>query len=723
MAMNEGLSPGHDCADCLTVKVGGLDCAEEVALLRKALAPQIGGPAELSFDLLRGTFTVHRPPAQRDDAAIIHAVKSTGLRPETGALESARHAQSAWRWADRRILASAVLSLAALLLGYGIHIVFAGPADALLSGEDPPDAAVVCFVLAVLAVLAQTTPKAIAALRFLRPDMHLLMTIAILGALALREFSEAATVSFLFAASLLLESWNLERARRSVAALMDLAPAVARVKCPNDGCLSERPVESVALGETVVVRPGERIPLDGEIILGATTVDQAAMTGESMPEARGVGEGVLAGTINLTGEIALRVERASGDTLLARMMRLVESARSRRAPAEQWVDRFARWYTPAMMALALAMAILPPLAGGAWGLWTYRALVVLVIACPCALVISTPVAITAALSSAARRGVLIKGGIYLEQMAGLRGIAFDKTGTLTLGTPAVAGVFPAPGVEPEALLAVAAALEQGSGHPLAQAILAHAAAQGIVPRAIANHQAIHGQGITAELDGETCWAGNERFARQWTSAPVPQALPAATLVYAGRGQRLLGAIALRDTPRPEARAAIAALRATPGLRELRMLSGDRPAVAEALAREVGIEGVEAGLSPEQKVEAVAAMAARLGSVAMVGDGVNDAPALAAATVGIAMAGAGTDAALETADIALMEDRIERIPWLVHHARKAKAIIIQNITFALGTKALFLLLTALGLTGLWGAIAADMGASLLVLFNALRLLRG
>ena len=714
--------PSHECSKCLVLRVTGLDCAEEVALLRRALGPAVRVEEELSFDLMRGTLTLHRPPTERDDPAILALVKTTGLRAERW--NEATHAKPTnGRWAEPRLVWLASLSGSGLVLGYGVHTVSSGALSALTGATEPPLIAAALFVLGVLVALVHIGPKALISLRFARPDMHLLMAIAIAGALALGEYAEGATVAFLFLVSLLMESWNIERARRSVASLMELTPATARVVCPHDGDLMDRPVETVSIGAKVIVRPGERVPLDGDVLVGESLVDQSPMTGESVPVPRGVGDALLAGTINQTGELTMVVSRVAKDSMIARMLRLIEEARSRRAPAEQWVDSFARYYTPAMMLLAFLVAVVPPLLmGAAWDASIYRALVVLVIACPCALVVSTPVAITAALSSAARNGVLIKGGLYLEQMAGIRGIAFDKTGTLTVGKPEVAGVYPAAGTTEGDLLNVAAALEQGSNHPLAQAILRHAESQGIRTEAAAGHRAVHGFGVSGEVNGATCWAGSPDYAARWTSnALTPNDTQGCTLSLVGRGDQLLGAIALRDAPRAESRTVLAQLSSS-GISELRMLTGDNPDAAQRVAQDMGLNHVDAGLNPEEKVRAVEAMVQRLGSVAMVGDGVNDAPALAAATVGIAMGAAGTDAALETADIALMNDDLTRLPWLLHHARATRAIIFQNIAFALGTKALFLGLAALGMAGLWAAIAADMGASLLVIFNALRLLR-
>ena len=464
---------------------------------------------------------------------------------------------------------------------------------------------------------------------------------------------------------------------------------------------------------------------------GASEVDQAPITGESAPVAKAPGAEVFAGTINGDGAVEVRATRPAGDTTLARILRLVEEAQARRSPSERWVERFARVYTPAVMLIALAIFLGPPLAAGAaWSAWFYRALVVLVIGCPCALVISTPVSVVASLAAAARRGVLIKAGAFVETPARLRAMAFDKTGTLTRGTPSLVEVVPLDGHSEAELLARAAALEARSAHPLARAITAQARARRIDVRPAADTQVLPGKGIRGTVGGVAYWLGSHRYLEE-RGQEVPEvhrrleemAAGGRTVVAVGNDRHVCGLLAVADALRPEASAAVAALRRQ-GLEHLVMLTGDNRPTAAAIAAEVGgIEEVRAELLPVDKVAAVEELVRRYGEVAMVGDGVNDAPAMARSGLGIAMGAAGSDAAIETADVALMSDDLGRLPWLVDHSRRTVRVIRTNVAFALAVKVAVFALAAAGMATLWMAIAADMGASLLVTANALRLLGG
>ncbi len=553
------------------------------------------------------------------------------------------------------------------------------------------------------------------------------MVIAVTGAIVIGEWFEAATVTFLFALSLTLESWSIGRARRAIAALLDLTPPTIRLYSTTNPD-QEMAATEAPIGTFFLVRPGERIALDGEIVSGTTSVNQAPITGESMPVAKEGGDDVFAGTINGEGVIVVESRKRADDTTLARIIRMVEQAHSRRARAEQWVEKFAKIYTPAVILMAIAVFLIPPLLlGGLWEDWFYRALVLLVIACPCALVISTPVSIVSGLASAARNGLLIKGGSYLEQPAKLKAIAFDKTGTLTCGEPRVVEVIPLNGHDESELLQRAAALEQQSTHPLAKAILDHAATLAIVPMEAEDVKALPGKGVAGRIGETSFWLGSHRFflergLEENKASAQAEVLEqrGCTVVLIGNNQHVCGLIAVADAVRPEAKEVISALRAA-AISHLVMLTGDNEATAKAIAKEVGIDEVRAELLPEDKVAAVETLVEAYGNVAMVGDGINDAPAMARASFGIAMGTIGSDAAIETADIALMSDDLKRLPWLIHHARRTVGIIEQNILFALGIKALFVLLTFAGLATLWGAIAADVGASLLVVANALRLL--
>ncbi|MBU1692966.1 MAG: cation-translocating P-type ATPase [Verrucomicrobia bacterium] len=706
-------------------RIRGLDCAEEVNALRAAVG-RIPGVEVMDFDLLNGVMKV-TGAEELADAVVLAAVKKAGL--EGARIGPIGQNSPAKRFAPGRLFAC-VISGGATSAGFVVHAWMAGGVMAALAEKAAfPPVARALYAAAILAAGWHVAPRAWASARRLRPDMNLLMTLAVLGAAAIGQWFEAATVSFLFTLALWLESWSVGRARRAIRALMDLAPPVARVVGPRDGKVEEKPVEAIQPDSRVVVRPGERIPLDGVVIEGATTVNQAPITGESAPVSKRVGDEVFAGTINHDGAFTFRVTRPSQDTLLARILRMVEEARSRRAPVEQWVDRFARFYTPVMFGLAALVCVGPPLAGvGTWGEWFYRGLVLLVIACPCALVISTPVSLVAALTAAAHAGVLVKGGAFLEAAGRLKAIALDKTGTLTVGRPEVQRVIPLDGHTPGELLATAAALETHSEHPLARAILRRAQDDGVAPRTATAFRALPGRGAEAEIEGRRYWIGSHRLLHDegGESAVLHDQLQTLedeghSVIAVGNGRHVCGVISVSEGIRPGAVEAIRELRAL-GVQHVAVLTGDNQGTAEAVARVVGADECRAELLPGDKHDAVRELAGRYKTVAMAGDGVNDAPALAAATIGIAMGAAGTDAALETADIALMTDDLSRLPWLVRHSRRTLRIVRQNIFVALGAKGVFMALAAAGRATLWMAIAADMGASLLVIFNGLRLLK-
>ncbi len=717
-------------------RVSGMDCAEETEALRQTVG-RLSGVAGLSFNLLNGTMEVAFSGEALDDAAILAAAKKAGLSaqpvdPTAGGVPSPPDGAGSWLTNGRALLCSASGLL--LLAGFLSHaFLHAGFLHAFAGGEGEaahqfPPISILLYAAAALSGGWFILPKALASLRRLRPDMNLLMTLAVIGAMAIGEWFEAATVAFLFSLSLLLESWSVGRARRAITSLLSVTPPTARTLCPHDGDVMERPVGEIAVGATVLVRPGERLPLDGVVTQGATTVNQAPITGESVPVRKEPGDEVFAGTINETGAFQFRVTRPAEDTALSRIIRMVEEAQSRRAPAEQWVETFARVYTPAMMLLAVGVALIPPLLfGGRWGAWFYEALVMLVIACPCALVISTPVSIVSALASAARNGVLIKGGMFLEAAAGLRVVALDKTGTVTRGRPEIQRILPLTGHTELELLERAVALETHSDHPLARAILRYAAARHVPLRPAEEFRIFKGKGAEGLIGGRRFWLGSHRFLHEKVlETPEMHAQIAAledlghSVVVLGNEAHVCGLISIADTIREDAAAAIGLLKAA-GVRHIALLTGDNEGTAQAVARAVGIGDVRAELLPEDKLHAVEAFVREVGPTAMIGDGINDAPALAAATLGIAMGAAGSDAAIETADIALMSDDLTKIPWLIGHARRTLSVIRQNIAFALGLKLLFMALALANRATLWMAIAADMGASLLVILNALRLL--
>lgn len=712
-------------------RIHGMDCAEEVALLKREVGPLVGGEDRLTFDILRGRMTVD-PVASVSLDDVHQAVARTGMRAEVWAERSSReNEREVWRRYARTAatIASGLLTLGAFL----IHTLTLGTltgalgAEGLGGGHDVPWPARLLYGLGIVTGAWFIAPKAWFAARRLRPDMNLLMTIAVIGAVAIGEWFEAAVVAFLFALALALESWSIGRARRAIAALMALTPLSARVK-RADGRYEEQRPDDVPVGSILMVRPGEKIPLDGTVTHGRSAVNQAPITGESLPVEKELGATVFAGTINGDGAIEIESTKPADDTTLAHIIRLVSEAQSRRAPAEQWVDRFARVYTPSILILAVLVLLVPPLAfGAAWMPWVYRALVLLVIGCPCALVISTPVTIVAALTAAARNGVLIKGGVFVEAPGRLRAIAFDKTGTLTTGKPAVTHIVPWNGHTSDDVLRRAASLEAHSNHPLARAIVAHALARGVTPLPVDDFQALQGRGATGRIAGAEYWIGSHRYLDERglvTSDMHPHLQAMAdgghTVVALGDDRHVCGVLTIADSVRLDAADAIRELRSI-GIQHVIMLTGDNPGTAAAIARATGIDEVRPELLPHDKVAVVEELVATHRAVAMIGDGVNDAPAMARATVGIAMGAAGSDAAIETADIALMSDDLRKLPWLIRHSRRALRIIRQNIVLALGVKAMFVFLTFWGWASLWAAIAADMGVSLLVIFNALRLL--
>lgn len=715
----------------LTFKVQGLDCAEEVAVLRREVGPLVGGADNLAFDVLNGRMTVldEAPPISVEE--IRRAVRHTGM----AAVEWRPGEKGARDKGDCRRQQVWFTSLSGLFVvaGFAVHIWLAGglaEATQLLAGHDGksvPLPEMIAYALAIVFGIRFVIVKAWYAARGLRPDMNLLMTVAIAGAIVIGEWFEAATVAFLFALSLTLESWSVGRARRAIAALVDLAPPMVRL-LRTDGSETDVPVAEVNPGDRFIVPAGERIGLDGRVVAGASTVNQAPITGESVPVEKAIGAEVFAGTINGDGTLTVEATKAAGNTMLSRIIRMVEEAHARRAPSEQWAERFARVYTPAVMALALLIFLVPPLAfGGAWDDWFYRALVLLVIACPCALVISTPVSIVAALASSARAGVLVKGGAYIELPARLKAIAMDKTGTITRAEPVMTQVIPLGNHTEAELVARAAALEARSTHPLARVILDHADQRGITPAPADDVQVLKGKGLAGTLDGERFWLGSHRYVVERGQDTLETARQAEvleaddkTVIAVGNPRHVCGLIAVADTVRPEAREIVEQLHAA-GITHVVMLTGDNRVTASAIARDLGIDEVHAELLPDDKVKKIEELVARYGTVAMVGDGVNDAPALARANLGIAMGAIGSDAAIETADVALMTDDISKLPWLIRHSRRTLAIIRQNIVFSLGVKAIFVVLTFAGYATLWGAIAADIGASLLVVANALRIM--
>jgi Cd2+/Zn2+-exporting ATPase len=722
-----------------TFVIKDMDCSEEVAVLKKVLMPIVGQESRLEFDLLSRKLHVDLSGLLTNVENVAEAINATGMKAEpfVDALPSCACCGgtcpargSLWERRGREMLCV----VSGLLWACGLALMMTEHGSILAAFKESgaaPFAAKLLWILAALGGVWHVLPKAIRSLRALRPDMNLLMVLAVCGAMAIGEYSEGASVAFLFALANQLEAWSIGRARNAIQALMSLAPDKALVFSPLSPSPVETPVQDVSTGSRILIRPGDRVPLDGVVRSGVSAVDQSPITGESMPVAKTAGDVVYAGTINADGALEVETTKLSSESTLARIMRMVEQAQSRRAKAVQWVEKFAAVYTPMMVAVAILFAVVPPLFfGGAWDKWFYEALVILVISCPCALVISTPVSIVAALASAARNGVLVKGGVFLEVPATLNAIALDKTGTLTHGRPSVTEVTAFSGISESELLGVAAALESRSSHPVGQAIMRHASSIEAPLVHVEDAQARPGLGAQGRIRETTYFIGNPRFLAETgivaRTDELEQAIDrhaqsAGTFVLVWSEEKVLGCLTVEDRVRSQSRDALKEL-ALLGVDTIVMLTGDNAKTAAKIAAETGVTQYRSDLMPEDKTRVVTELVASGKLVGMVGDGVNDAPALAASHLGIAMGSIGTDVAIETADVALMSDDLSKIPWLIRHSRRTMGTIKANIWFALGVKAVFLLLAVFQMATLWTAILADLGSSLLVIFNGLRLLQ-
>ena len=733
--------PGEDGAERRVLHVTGMDCADCATKLQGALRKERGvRAADVNFGA--ATLTVAIDPAQTDLGGVFTAVRRLGYdtverkssSPGAAGRAAARAAGASpvpW-YRERRALLT-LLSGALVVAGF-------------VAGALAPAVSPWLFAAAMVAGGVYVFRAAFFSLRARQVDMNVLMTLAALGAAAIGQWSEAGLVVFLFGLGTWLQVATLERTRRAISGLMALTPPEAVVV--RDDAEVTVPAADIVAGDVVLIRPGERVAVDGIVLEGNAAANQAPVTGESRPVSKAPGDQVFAGSIVEGGSLRLRATTAAADNTIAKIVHLVEEAQAQRAPAESIVDRFAARYTPIVVAMAAAVAFVPPLLGASFDTWFYRGLALLIISCPCALVISTPVSILAALANATRNGVLIKGGVYLEQMAKLGAVAFDKTGTLTAGRPQVTDVVGLRETSQARVLEIAAALERLSEHPLARAIIERAAsahpepahdvcdcgeagceaAPAGAPRPdVERFRAIPGAGVRAEIESRLYFVGRPELLGVHAGDATLQAAvtrlerEGKTAVVVGDEDGALGVIAVSDPLRSGAPAAVTALHRI-GVTHVTMLTGDNLETATAVGAQAGIGDVRAGLLPAQKVAAVAELRDRYGAVAMVGDGVNDAPALAAATLGIAMGAAGTDAALETADIALMGDDLSAVPETILLARRTTRIIWQNIVFSIAVKAIFLVLAPLGLVSLWLAVFADMGTSLLVTANGLRLSR-
>ena len=685
-------------------------CADEEFTIRKKLGT-LNGVDSCAFNLVAQKLTVtHRA----GDDQIIKALRNVGFKPR---IASEGLQVSGRRTSHAQLYSTIISGLLTLLGGILLHM------------EVSPAATVALFAVAILLCGWRIGLKGLKAARTFAFDMNFLMTLAVVGAMVIGRWEEAAVVTVLFAFALQLESYSMEKTRNAIRSLMELSPPTARVV--RNSSEVEEPVDRVSIGEHVLIKPGERVPLDGEVISGSSHVNQAPITGESVPVERGIGTHVFAGSINGKGSLFIRVTKLAQDTTLAHIIHLIEEAQSRRAPSQSFVDRFSRIYTPAVIGIAVVLSLIPPLLfAQPFEVWFYRSLVLLVIACPCALVLSTPVTIVSGLTNAARNGILIKGGAHLENAGALKVLAFDKTGTLTLGVPVVTDVIPLDALSRSEIVALAAAMESHSEHLLGEAIIRYAKQHDIsyVGIDLRRFESLTGKGIRASLDGKTFYIGNHTLAEeQGICSPIVeeklQELEQCgkTTIILGTQTEALGILSIADEIREESKGAIRTLHEN-GIGKVVMLTGDNRGTARTIAGQLGIDEYHAELSPEEKVDVVQSLRAQAGNVGMVGDGINDAPALAASSVGIAMGTAGSDTALETADIALMSDDLSKLSYTISLSRQTLKVIKQNTALSLAIKLVFLALAVPGLATLWMAIAADEGASLLVIFNAMRILR-
>ncbi|KPN88147.1 heavy metal translocating P-type ATPase [Pseudomonas nunensis] len=699
-----------DGAQLSSFRIDAMDCPTEQTLIQNKLG-KLTGVQQLEFNLINRVLGVtHDLPST---APIIEAIKSLGMVAEP--LEQGVEAPAPV--AEKKHWWPLALSGVGALAAEVIHFTNAAPTW-------------VVAIIALISILSgglTTYKKGWIALKNLNLNINALMSIAVTGAILIGQWPEAAMVMFLFTVAELIEAKSLDRARNAIGGLMQMTPEQATVQ-QADGSWVEQEVRSIELGARVRVRPGERIGLDGEVVSGTSTIDQAPITGESLPIEKTVGDKVFAGTINQAGSLEYSVTAAANNSTLARIIHAVEQAQGARAPTQRFVDQFSKIYTPAVFVLALAIAVIPPLFMGAvWFDWIYRALVLLVVACPCALVISTPVTIVSGLAAAARKGILVKGGVYLEGGYKLDYLALDKTGTITHGKPVQTDYLSLDPTADATAPAIAAALAGRSDHPVSLAIANAAVDKHFAPLVVDNFEALAGRGVRGEINGQVYHLGNHRLVEELNLCSPELEEKLFALEKQGKSVVLLldksGPLALfavADTVKESSREAIQQLHDL-GIKTL-MLTGDNVHTAQAIAAQVGIDEAKGDLLPTDKLQAIEALYAQGHNVGMVGDGINDAPALARAEIGFAMAAAGTDTAIETADVALMDDDLRKIPTFIRLSRQTSSILKQNIALALVIKVIFLGVTFAGIATMWMAVFADMGVSLLVVFNGLRLLR-
>ncbi len=704
--------------------IGNMDCPTEEKLIRKRLG-SVPGIGELAFNLLERQLTVTH--ALADDQPILRALRDIGMeavQPRKIEADNCSGCEGATTGKAGHAKSPAVSRRAWVLIALSGGAAVAAEMLAWMGAGETAPAVIALALFSIATGGLGTLRKGWIALKTFTLNMNFLMSIAMIGAIAIGEWPEAAVVIFLFALAELIETLSLERAKNAIRGLMAMTPETAMVKL-DSGEWREVAAGDVQIGQVARVKPGERIPLDGVVTAGGSSVNQAPITGESIPVAKEPGNPVFAGTVNERGSFEFRVTANKGHTTLARIIHSVQEAQSKRAPTQRFVDRFAHYYTPAVVIFAVLVAAVPPLLfGAAFAPWFYKALVMLVIACPCALVISTPVTVVSGLAAAARQGILVKGGVHLENGRLIRAIALDKTGTLTHGKPVVTDIVPLTGQPEVALLQIASSMEAHSEHPVAAAIVAAwrtSADGGGTPAAllpVTSFESLPGRGVQAVIDSRLYHIGNcgphvEEVLRRLEEEGK-------TVVVLGNESEALCVIGVADTLRGTSREAIRELHRL-GVVSV-VLTGDNKTTARAIAAKVGIDDARGDLLPEDKLAAIDDLMRRYGHVGMVGDGINDAPALARASIGFAMGAAGTDTAIETADVALMDDDLRKLPRFIELSRNTSRVLHENISLAIGIKAVFFALALAGKATLWMAVFADMGASLIVVFNGMRLLR-
>lgn len=697
----------------VTYNVKGMDCADEVAAIKKAL--QLPSIFKLDVNLMNESVTIFHD-SNLSNSEIVKRIESTGVR----IVEFKE--QSFLQGHKKQILLISV-SGCFLVVGFSLEWLELLSLNYLLA----------IFIISMVFSGSLVFPKALRALKTFSLDMNVLMSVAVVGAFFIKEYSEAATVVFLFAFAELLEALSVSKARKAIREVLKITPKMAMI-ISSDGTMLSKDVNSILPGEIVLVRPGESVPLDGLIIEGESNFNQAALTGESNPVHKKIGDKVLAGTLNELGAVKVKTESAFKDSKVSKIISLIENAQNQKAPSQRFVDKFAKIYTPSVMILALVVAfVIPLLFNLSFDVWVYRALVLLVIGCPCALVIATPVSVVSGLTSLARRGVLVKGGVFLEMLGQIKALALDKTGTITVGKPKVLGVKTFSTLNENEILKVAASLESMTTHPLAAAVIAYASEKGIRPVSVKNYLHVNGRGGEGVVEEHPYFVGNHAFAHE-LGVCTPELehylasieVEGLSVIVVGHkihddcAGDILAVFTVGDSLREGMENTIKDLHKS-GVQKVVLISGDNQKTVNAISKKIGIDYAKGDLLPDDKVNEIKALVKEFKYVGMVGDGVNDAPALAHASVGIAMGIAGTDVAIETADIALMKDDISELPKAIAHGRRVLNVIRFNIAFAIGLKVVFFALAMMGYSSLWLAVAADMGASLFVTFNALRLL--